>query len=860
MKKRFILTLSASLLLSLLASCESSNSFKVTFQNDEGVLINGEKEAKAGQDYVFSVSPKEGFLFLSDFKVLNDSQELQRSTGFVYTIPAVSKDLNISFEGISKETYAVSFLENATLTFEGEKTVQYGDTYSFKATPKTGYSGLLEVSYTMGQEEEKKITGKNGSFQIPDVKGNLVIGSKDLERLSFDVTTPSSNENYTFIGEKKALYGEDYRFKIETKDGYQVSGLSIKENGQAKAFQELVNDEYLVPNVMGKLEISLSGVEKKSFDVNLDFDADHYVFQGAKKVTYGEDYSFNLTLKEGFYKGSNFSFLIDDQEVTESADGSYTIHNVTKRPHIEAFGELETILNIHFSSDIEGALKNGNDKMPYSQKEYRFSLSIDKKYSNSLPNAEAYAIVDGVETKIERDEEGIFTLQNPHKDVEIIVRGLEINSHKVSFYNGEKKVYEAKVPEGGALSKEQLALAKEAYEASVGEHHKLDSWDKEVTDIEEDMSLYGSSLEGISSDAELRSMSENGRYYLENDIEISSVINLKSFSGKLVGYGHSIHSKAMLISGGDIKGVLFNSFSGTLQDLKLDFILSNYSTGLSGIASKMMGGLIENVTSKCYFQFLMYEKAACFVGELKGGEIRNSSAYYVSESYSSIKDEGAYNSYPVAEIISGGLVSNVSVYVPTGADISSLTFVKTGATSENILNSSIAHIGELKEESALAKGYKKVERTFLGMPLSELTVKDGTKGNSILTSFSLSNPNFDSLSFYISVPSYDYDGNGNPQSTFGLVGSSKLLLTTPDKNNFEVWSYFEVRCISSSSFRAYAIPFTNKKNASYLAFVSIYEAEATSSDTLESLFGRFYTWNANSSVTLLATPLYVIYR
>ncbi len=860
MKKRLVLTLSASLLLSLLASCEASSSFKVTFENEEGVLINGESTARMGEDYVFSVSPKKGFLFLSDFKAYNDDVELSRETGFVYTIPSVSKDLHISFEGIAKETYAVSFLSNDTLSFEGEKTVQYGETYSFKATPKEGYSGLIEASYAVGNSEEKKLTGENGVFEIPNVDGNLVIGSNDLDRISFDVLVPSDTENYSFVGEKKALYGDEYRFKIQAKEGYQVKGLTVLENDEAKPFQELIDNEYLVSNVTGKLKISLEGIEKKSFKVNLDFDSDHYVFKGASEAVYGEDYAFSLALKEGFYKGADFGFLIDDEETLESADGTYIIHNVQKAPHIEAFGELETILNIRFSSNIEGALNNEGDKIPYSQKEYRFSLSVNKKYSNSVSNAEVYASVDGVETKLECDENGVYTLQNPHKDIEIKVRGLEINSHKVTFYNGDQKVYETKVPEGESLTEEQLIEAKKAYETALGEKYKLDEWDKDVTNIQEDTALHGSFLEGISKESELQSMKENGRYFLMNDVEISKVINLESFSGKLLGFGHSIFSKKMLASGSDTKGVLFSSFSGTLEDVTLDFVLSNYSSGLSGVATKMNGGLIKNVTSKCRFEYCMWEKSACFVGELKGGEIRDSSAYFVAENYSSRSVEGALSSYPIAETISGGLVDNVSVYVPTGADISALTFVKNGATEENILNSSIAHIGSLIEKSALAKGYTATNETYCGMPLSELTVKNGMVGNALWSSFSLSDASLDSLSFYVRVSSYDYNGTGKAQSTFPLVGNGSFILTTANDNSFEIWNYIEIRRLSNTSFRAYAIPFINKTNASYNAFISVYDATISASDTLESAFGRFYDWKADSTVTLLATPLYATYR
>ncbi len=868
MKKPLLLLLSATFLTAFLSSCISATTYDVTFKNGEGYTIVGNAKATEGENYSFTVSLSEGYEATSSFLVQANGETVNLS-GNKYVVSNVTKNIEITVSGVDKITYNISFVEAKGIKFEGEKTVKYGETYSFKANVSEGYDdSSISIFYKMGDASTVSLTPEiGGLYGISNVKGNLMISANDLNLESYDVTAPEDSDKYQFSGPAKVEYGSDYRFSVTAKEGYEFSSIiAYEDEKNILTAESLGDDQYKFSSVKGSLRIVVQGVGVKNFVVNKDFDSSHYTFKGADKAVYGEDYVFELSLKGGYSKGSNYNFLVNDADPIELSSGKYVIHDVKSTPHIEAFGEEIILLNVSFSCNMSSALKNAEDKVPYFQNEYRFNVELDDKYSNSSDSMLVYSLIDGVKTKLTKNSDGSYSVSNPHKDFEIVVEGVDLNSYTVRFYNGDNKVYEAKVYDGSSLSDEQLSAAKTAYEATLGENEKFDDWEEDISSISGNMSVHGITMKAVSTASELAAMSDTGSYYLSDDIKISSPLNISSFSGRLNGLGHRVYSLSdsgkLLYSADNDMGVLFKNFSGTLRNVEIEVGICDYSTGLSGIADVMDAGLIENVIVRATYKSQLYVPSGAMVGTLNGGIIKDSAVYFVAASYDNSLEESYRNCiYPLAGSIVGGCFEHVTTYVPGDVDISSLALAKDGVSTDTVRSCSIVKHESKKLDSALLS-FGAINDTYLGMPLSEGSFTGGY-GTELFAALNLYDAKIDMISFFVKAKEYHYSSTED-RFTFGLDGGNELNLTTcvNGGKTHEMWNYFELRQIGDYKYRLSIIAFVDSSTAADFGnnvFVSSYIKEVTinEGDTLQSVMGKFYSWGPDSTVTLQSTPLYL---
>ena len=865
MKKPLLLLVASSFLTAFLSSCGSGKSYAVSFSSGEGYSVSGDSRAKEGEKYVFTVSYEEGYEASASFSVKANDVTLYENGGH-YVVENVTSDLNITVSGVEKITYSVSFYPSTGVSFTGEDSVSYGSSYSFKAVAQEGYDGNPSVYYVMGGGETTKMSfSSSGLYSIPEVKGNLVISAEELSLKDFAVTSPETSDKYEFSGPSKVTYGSDYVFTLSPKEGYDFSSVSAYESETTlREAESLGKNQYKITSVKGNLRLVVNGVGTKIFTINKDFETEHYSFKGEEKVAYGEDYTFSLSLKEGYSKGANYGFLVNGEDPEETNDGKYIIRNVRSAPRIEAFGEEIITLNIAYTCNKSGALKKISDKIPYFQNEYRFTIELDEHYDRSADSSLVYLVVDDEKTLLAKNEDGTYSVANPHKDFTISVEGVDLNSYMVAFYNGSAKVYEAKVYDGSSLSDAQLSEAKAAFESSLGEDEKLDEWDNDLSSVSSDMSVHGKIMKGIGDAASLAKMENDGSYYLKSDIALSSPLNISSFSGKLNGLGHRIYSGEtsmyLLYSGDNRAGVLFDSFSGTLIDLKLEVGISDYSMALSGIARTMEEGLIENVEARVTYRNQMFDLCGGLVGTLNGGTIKDSSIQFVAQNFDN-STSGSYTSniYPLAATINGGSVENVTTYVPCDVEIAKLSLVKTGMNNERVKNCPIKKKQTKKADSAIVNGTLSTS-TLFGMPLYEGSYSNGSVGTPLFNAYSLADEKIDTISFFVKVKSYVFSSTKATEETIGLDGMSTLRLYNSEHEgvDYDIWNYIELHQISSGVYRVSFIAFVNSSYPSGMYVKSDVKRKTISStETLQSLCGKFYSWNSESQITLLATPLYV---
>ena len=363
-----------------------------------------------------------------------------------------------------------------------------------------------------------------------------------------------------------------------------------------------------------------------------------------------------------------------------------------------------------------------------------------------------------------------------------------------------------------------------------------------VSSVEKEMTA-------IKDENDLKVISSDGLYYLANDIAVSNdEVNLvDSFNGLLDGKGHRIYAKKGLRDGWDAgqKGLLFNTFGGYIHSLELEFSTTFVNTSISGFAGTMTDGLIDDVTVRMVRSCFSYGSSGPFVGTMKGGLIRNSDVYFVSEDFDSTTDSGNTSGAILGDL-EDGFVQNVTVHLPMPIDESKLKLVRSGA--DKLSGCRIVKNANKVYESPL-KTPQTTDREYLGMPVTKMDVSNGMGGDLFGDLLSFDN-GISSLSFYCKVEGYLKDGTN--ETTMPI--SSASTFTLPSEEGRDVWSYLEIRKIGEEHFIS-VCPFVNTSNA-YSPSALTYMNEVKTFLPSSEVFGRLYSWRENSVATVYATPVY----
>lgn len=186
------------------------------------------------------------------------------------------------------------------------------------------------VTVTVGGETVTPTIDADGTYTVPNVNGNVVVKSTKTPK-SFNVTL---GDNTT--GAATATYMKDYIFKLTPADGY-VYNMTVTIGGEAyTGFTAKVNDDgtttYTIPgaDVTGNIVINSNKQVKPLETYKVTFAG-----TGAGEAT-GEstvqekaNYTFTVAKQENFEYTITATMGGKDVTVTEGANNTYTISNVT---------------------------------------------------------------------------------------------------------------------------------------------------------------------------------------------------------------------------------------------------------------------------------------------------------------------------------------------------------------------------------------------------------------------------------------------------------------------------------------------------------------------------------------------------
>ena len=186
------------------------------------------------------------------------------------------------------------------------------------------------VTVTVGGKEVTPTIGEDGTYTVPNVNGNVVVKSTKTPK-SFNVTL---GDNTT--GAATATYMKDYTFKLTHEDGYTYNMAVTIGGKDYTGFAAQANDDgtttYTIPgaDVTGDIVINSNKTEKQPETFTVKFEGTGAGdAKGESTVQEKTDYTFTVAKQENFKYTITATMGGMDVTITEGADNTYTIANVT---------------------------------------------------------------------------------------------------------------------------------------------------------------------------------------------------------------------------------------------------------------------------------------------------------------------------------------------------------------------------------------------------------------------------------------------------------------------------------------------------------------------------------------------------
>lgn len=335
----------------------------VTLPEGEGYTTSTEEKADEqtyNDTFTFEVEIKDGYSKGENFKVTANGQELTPNEDGSYTITGIVEDVEVKVEGVVDNTAPTGTITVATNQWkEFVNNITFGiffkNTQTVTITAEDTGSGIKSIEYiaceaVLTEEYVKAIVASEwksytAPFEIdPDAKvivyakitdkaGNVKFISSD--GMVFDGTAPVFN-GVQDGGE----YNEETKFTVtdDNLDKVTVDGVEVKPDENGNYTLPMDNKEHVIvatDKSGNKTEITVT--LRDIYNVTLP-KGDGYETKGEPTVKDGDDYTFEVEIKDGYAKGDDFKVTVNGQEIKPNADGKYVVENVTSDLEIVVSG------------------------------------------------------------------------------------------------------------------------------------------------------------------------------------------------------------------------------------------------------------------------------------------------------------------------------------------------------------------------------------------------------------------------------------------------------------------------------------------------------------------------------------------
>lgn len=228
---------------------------------------------------------------------------------------------------ITVNGYTVSLPDDFTRTDAEGSVIAAGGNLTFvPKDPNYNYT----VTVTVGGKTVTPTIGADGTYTVPNVNGNVEVTSSKTAK-TFNVTLGDDT-----TGEATATYMKDYTFKLTPATGYTYNmAVTIGGNGYT-GFKSVSNEDgtttYTIPgaDVTGDIIINSNKQVKQPETFTVTFDgAGAGEANGKSSVKENTNYTFTVAKQENFEYTITATMGGKAVTVTEGANNTYTIDNVT---------------------------------------------------------------------------------------------------------------------------------------------------------------------------------------------------------------------------------------------------------------------------------------------------------------------------------------------------------------------------------------------------------------------------------------------------------------------------------------------------------------------------------------------------
>ena len=276
-----------------------SETYIVTAPTTTGITFEGQETAFSTEAYNFTVTINDYYRATESFavKVNDEVMEAASVEGKVYTYSVVepSKDMVITVEGVESTESTIWAASGSTLPnisayvtaikiydYEVKEISADATTVDVKLsaledlnapvrfTVHTGGAGAGEMKITPGKDFVKNLSLGHLEQQISarSYEGNqtvwtIRIEAENAQEVEYVDVTKATSNMFAITGEDKAIQGGSYSFSL--KIGSRWFGgedFAVKANGVPLTAE---NGEYTVENVDGPVNITVEGLEMKTF-------------------------------------------------------------------------------------------------------------------------------------------------------------------------------------------------------------------------------------------------------------------------------------------------------------------------------------------------------------------------------------------------------------------------------------------------------------------------------------------------------------------------------------------------------------------------------------------------------------------